>query len=143
MADFKKCVEFVLRKEIEGGYSNNPKDPGKETNFGISKRWHPDVDIKNLTKEQALEIYRREYWIPCGAEELDSKMGLVVFDTSVNCGIVKARKFLKECGGDVYMYLDLRKQYYLDIIKRKPDQITFKNGWLRRLDLISDELKKI
>ena len=94
MAEFNKCVEFVLARE--GGYSNDPNDSGGETNFGISKRWHKTLDIKNLTKEQAIEIYKKEYWIPCGAELLDNKMGLAVFDTAVNCGIVNARKFLKE-----------------------------------------------
>lgn len=141
MADFNKCIAFVLARE--GGYSNNPKDSGAETNFGISKRWHPDIDIKNLTKQQAIEIYRKEYWIPSGAESLDNKMGLCVFDTSINCGIVKARKFLKECNGDIYLYLDLRKRYYQDIIKNKPNQIVFQNGWFNRLDLLSEEFKKL
>jgi lysozyme family protein len=46
------------------GYVNNPRDPGGETAFGICKRDHPTVDIKNLTFEQADVIAREQYW--CG-----------------------------------------------------------------------------
>ena len=49
LTDFNDIIEVVLHHE--GGYVNDPKDPGGETNFGIAKRSHPDVDIKNLTKE--------------------------------------------------------------------------------------------
>lgn len=59
-AQFGPAITFVLQHE--GGYSNDPNDPGGETNFGISKRSYPDVDIKNLTREQAIAIYERDYW---------------------------------------------------------------------------------
>ena len=49
LTNFDDIIEVVLHHE--GGYVNDPKDPGGETNFGIAKRSHPDVDIKNLTKE--------------------------------------------------------------------------------------------
>ena len=48
---FEEIIEIVL--EHEGGYVNDPDDAGGETKYGIAKRWYPDVDIKNLTKEQA------------------------------------------------------------------------------------------
>ena len=60
MSKFDEIIEVVL--EHEGGYVNDPKDPGGETNFGIAKRSHPDVDIKNLTKEGDKEIYKEVYW---------------------------------------------------------------------------------
>ena len=60
ISKFDEIIEVVL--EHEGGYVNDPKDPGGETNFGIAKRSHPDVDIKNLTKESAKEIYKEVYW---------------------------------------------------------------------------------
>ena len=59
---FDEIIEVVL--EHEGGYVNDPHDAGGETNFGIAKRWYPDVDIKNLTKEQAKKIYHQDYWSP-------------------------------------------------------------------------------
>ena len=55
--DWLIIIEKVLKHE--GGYVNDPTDLGGETNFGITKRFYPDVDIKNLTKEQAVEIYKR------------------------------------------------------------------------------------
>ena len=57
---FDDIIEVVL--EHEGGYVHDPKDLGGETNFGIAKRFYPDVDIKNLTKEQAKQIYKKDYW---------------------------------------------------------------------------------
>jgi len=58
--DFNIAVQVVLSNE--GGYVNNPADPGGETNFGISKRSYPNVDIASLTKEAAAEIYRHDFW---------------------------------------------------------------------------------
>ena len=55
LTEFNDIIEVVLHHE--GGYVNDPDDPGGETNFGIAKRSHPDVDIKNLTKDGAKEIY--------------------------------------------------------------------------------------
>jgi len=60
LVNFDEIIEVVLHHE--GGYVNDPKDPGGETNFGIAKRSHPDVDIKNLTKDGAKEIYKEHYW---------------------------------------------------------------------------------
>jgi len=48
----------------EGGYTNNPADPGGETNWGICKRSYPLLDIKNLTREQAAGIYYKDFWQP-------------------------------------------------------------------------------
>ena len=48
---FDEIIDHVL--EHEGGYVNDPKDLGGETKYGITKRFYPDVDIKNLTKEDA------------------------------------------------------------------------------------------
>ena len=52
------------------GYVNDPKDPGGETNYGISKRAYPDVDIKNLTEDGAKDIYKRDYWDKNKCEDL-------------------------------------------------------------------------
>lgn len=61
MSDYQKAIDYVLRNE--GGYVNDPDDPGGETKYGICKRDHPDVDIRNLTPDQADVIYRRQYWL--------------------------------------------------------------------------------
>lgn len=77
---------WILRPDVEGEYSLDPDDPGGETKFGISKRAYPALDIKNLTREQAAEIYRRDYWEPCQCDELPFPLALAVFDGAVNQG---------------------------------------------------------
>jgi lysozyme family protein len=81
---FKDAVEIILKHE--GGYVNHAKDPGGETNFGISKKAFPDLNIKALTKEAAEEIYRKFYWDACRCNELPPKLRLIVFDGAVNQG---------------------------------------------------------
>lgn len=83
-ADFKDAVEFVL--EQEGGYTLDPNDPGGETNYGISRKAYPALDIKNLTREGAIEIYHRDYWKPCKCDDLPRHFAFIVFDTAVNQG---------------------------------------------------------
>jgi len=92
--DFENAVQFVLQKE--GGYVNHPNDPGGETNFGISKRAYPDVDIANLTAADAIAIYHRDYWQPVAEEISDPTMRLVVFDAAVNHGVNRALKWAKQ-----------------------------------------------
>lgn len=61
MADFTKAIDYVLANE--GGYEPaGTADPGGETNFGISKRQYPFLDIKSLTRDDAVGIYERDYW---------------------------------------------------------------------------------
>lgn len=101
---FDSAIAVVLRHE--GGYMNDPDDPGGETNFGISKRSYPDTDIRNLTREQAAEIYRRDFWDAnhCG-EINDPGIALGLFDFAVNAGGGRAigilQKSLCETGSTV------------------------------------------
>ena len=60
MARFSDAIDTVLAQE--GGYVNDPLDPGGETKWGISKRQYPDLDIKAITREEAVAIYKRDYW---------------------------------------------------------------------------------
>ena len=86
---------FALTVGLEGGYSNNPADPGGETRYGISKRAHPDVDIKSLTLDQAKAIYLRDYWTPASCDRMPEKIGHLVFDAAVNHGVTTAIKLLQ------------------------------------------------
>jgi lysozyme family protein len=80
MSQFGPAITFVL--ENEGGYSNDANDPGGETNFGISKRAYPEIDIKNLTREGAIAIYQRDYWIFGGIDS--QRIATKIFDEYVN-----------------------------------------------------------
>lgn len=106
---------------------NDPEDPGGETKYGISKRAYPRLDIKNLTLEDASAIYKRDYWNAAGCDDLDDSLALVVFDTAVNCGVGRAKKWLAQTT-DWRDYIELRKAFYKGLNKPK-----FLRGWLNRL----------
>jgi lysozyme family protein len=99
MNKWDASIEFVLA--MEGGYTLDPADPGGETNFGISKKAYPKLDIKNLTVDQAKDIYRRDYWSACRCEHMPFPFALAVFDMAVNQGTVKAIKTLQATVGVV------------------------------------------
>lgn len=83
----------------EGGYVNDPRDPGGETKFGISKRAYPNEDIRNLTIERARAIYYRDYWIRSGCERAPEAMRFDLFDTAVNSGLSRAVRLLQLAAG--------------------------------------------
>jgi lysozyme family protein len=68
----------------KGIISNDPKDPGGMTKWGISKRSYPDLDIAGLTREQALEIYYRDWWVRYRYGEIDnSELAAELLDIAV------------------------------------------------------------
>jgi len=83
----------------EGGYVNLAADPGGETKFGISKRSYPDVDIKNLTRDQAKAIYLKDFWLAGSMDQLPGALAFQCFDTAVNHGIRAALKMLQRAAG--------------------------------------------
>ena len=155
LVKFDEIIEIVLHHE--GGYVNDPKDPGGETNFGIAKRSHPDVDIKNLTKDGAKEIYKEHYWDGNKVESLPEELRHIYFDMCVNQGKGRAVKILQKAanakgknlkvdGGLGPKTLGAIKEYnpslprvrcyrlkhYYDLVNRKPEQEKFLFGWYRR-----------
>lgn len=82
----------------EGNYVNNPNDPGGETKFGISKRSYPKLDIRNLTREDAIAIYKRDFWDPISLSVPDS-VKYQMFDFAVNSGIDNAIRALQRAIG--------------------------------------------
>ena len=86
---------FQITVGVEGGYVNDPADPGGETRYGISKRAHPDVDIKSLTLDQARNIYRRDYWQAASCDSMPERIGHLVFDCAVHHGVKTAIKLLQ------------------------------------------------
>ena len=81
----------------EGGYVNDPADPGGETNWGISRRSYPYTDIKNLTRDGAKAIYRRDFWDQLG--DAHPAIKFQVFDFAVNSGIQTAIRKLQAAIG--------------------------------------------
>lgn len=95
--NFDEAIERVLSSE--GGYVNDPNDPGGETQWGISKRSYPDVDIKALTREGAKQIYKRDFWDKVKAAELHDDIAFQVLDFAVNSGGSVAIQYLQRAAG--------------------------------------------
>jgi lysozyme family protein len=91
--EFLVAVARVLANE--GGYSSNPADPGGATNFGISARSNPGVDIAALTRDAAIEIYWREWWQQFGFANLPAAAAAKTFDLAVNVGAGHAIRCLQ------------------------------------------------
>lgn len=141
---------FARLMEAEGGLVNNPLDPGQETKYGVSKRSYPNVDIKNLTREGAAAIYRRDFWDCCG-KDLHPSVMFQVFDAAVNHGAGNAIRMLQRAigvtpDGDfgpnsrahyagmdendiLFLFLAERGEFMASL--KKFD--TFGRGWVRRV----------
>ena len=153
LTKFDDIIKVVLHHE--GGYVNDPDDPGGETNFGIAKRSHPDVDIANLTKDGAKEIYKEHYWDRNKVESLSEDLRHIYFDMCVNQGRGRAVKIMQRAanskgaglkvdggmgpmtiaamdGVELDRVRAYRIKYYADLVTRKPDLEKFYFGWFRR-----------
>jgi|WetSurSiteA1Bulk_404760.scaffolds.fasta_scaffold68802_1 lysozyme family protein len=150
---FERCIKVILKNE--GGYSNNSADPGGETNMGIAKKFYPNEDIKNMTKERAMEIYYKDYWSPMHLEKLkDDNLVLQVFDFGVNAGIRTSIKLLQTIVGveddgilgpiSAYFinnhkgslleeFKSARILFYNNLAEIKPSLKVFLKGWLNRV----------
>ena len=104
-SDYPSCLAFVL--EREGGYVDDPLDPGGATNLGITLAtlgaWrHTAVtkdDVKNLTTADADAIYRANYWNAVHADNLPAGVDLMVFDCAVNTGNGRSARMLQAAVG--------------------------------------------
>jgi lysozyme family protein len=169
MSDFNKAIQVVLNHE--GGFVDDPNDDGGATNFGISLRFLRSLnnldydfnkdeeitvkDIKNLTKEQAILIYKNEFWNKNMFECIDKDdCSTKLFDASVNIGPSHAFKLAQiSLGAFVdgilgpqtiekinnvspdFFLKQMRFQmrcYYLELIRRKPELKKYQDGWLKR-----------
>jgi len=94
---FDKAFERLIGHE--GGYVNHPNDPGGETNWGITLRTAREQgytgQMRDLTREQAKDIYRRAYWLRVKADQYDSAVAFQVFDAAVNHGVKQAVRWLQ------------------------------------------------
>jgi lysozyme family protein len=151
MSSFELAIETVLANE--GGYSFTASDPGGETNFGISKRSYPALDIKNLTREEAVQIYRRDFWKY--DDVLDQRVATKIFDASVNMGhsaifllqelvlqVVKPDGLWGPVTLEAVNRQDAQSlltrfraklaEHYQSIVDNNPEEVEFLKGWLTR-----------
>ncbi|BAQ50276.1 glycosyl hydrolase 108 family protein [Methylobacterium aquaticum] len=142
------CLPFIFHGE--GGYTANAKDPGnwtggkvgkgqlKGTKYGISAASYPTLDIKNLTRDQAAAIYRRDYWDQAGCHELPAGPDLPILDVSVNSGPGRANVFrrateaIKDGVARIKAISAKRRAFYQGLSTFK----TFGKGWMSRVATI-------
>ena len=154
MKVYDPAMEHILK--FEGGYVNDPDDPGGETNYGISKKAYPDADIKNMTEHRAKEIYYNDYWLKNKVDRLHPELQIIFFDMCVNLGGSGATKILqktanqklskklkvdgkigiKTIGGSKVVNADRlttgRIKYYSELVAKKTKLDKYYYGWIRR-----------
>lgn len=158
---FEEAIEHVLSSE--GGFTIDPDDTGnwtggarnrgflKGTKYGISAASYPTLDIKNLTREGAVVIYKREYWQKYRIDELPDRIRLHFFDVCVNSGYSRAVKILQRALGltadgvfgsatrsklpqiTVWSYAEERSSFYVNHVRLNPGKIKFLAGWIIRV----------
>jgi len=153
--EFKDAVKIILKHE--GGYVNDPVDPGGETNMGISKKAYPYLNIKELTKKDAEDIYFKDYWLKAKVKKIPEELRMIYFDMVVNMGKSRAVKILQtaisakgvkttvdggigpqtisnalKSGLEPDRLRSYRVKYYADLINRKSSLEKYWFGWYRR-----------
>ena len=83
----------------EGGYVNDPKDPGGETKWGVSKRSYPDLDIKNLTKDDAKAIFRKDFWDRINGDKVPDGVAWQLADFAYHSGPETAVRYYQRALG--------------------------------------------
>jgi len=151
MSNFDKAIPWILRHE--GGLCNEEGDPGGLTKYGICSREYPDMDIANLTVDEAIAIYKRDYWRHY-MDEMPYIIGAKLFDASVNMGHHQANTLLQRAVGvmddgvigyktlkaineddaDLLLarYIGTLGRFYKKLVDRKPIMEKFLKGWLNR-----------
>jgi lysozyme family protein len=135
----------------EGGYANDPSDPGGETKYGISKRSYPQEDIPNMTPERAKAIFRRDFWERVHADALPTSVAFQLSDFAYHSGPETAVRYLQRAlgvaddghwgpvsqaaaartsEGDMIMRLNAER---LDFMTRRSNWPSAGKGWARRI----------
>jgi lysozyme family protein len=106
MSNFDRMFDLVTGHE--GGFTDNPADPGnwtggkvgvgacRGTMFGVSAAAYPDLDIANLTLDEAMTLYRRDYWDRIAGDQLPTALALLAFDAAINNGTGRASRWLQQ-----------------------------------------------
>jgi lysozyme family protein len=157
---FNRAFEWIL--EAEGVDADDPDDLGGRTRFGISQRFHPNINVADLTLDEARQIYLEEYWQPIRGDELPELLGIVVFDGAVQHDPVDAARFLQQAlharlktngvigpktlaaataaarhpktlKETIVRYLAIRTAYYTRRVALRPKDEKHFNGWICRL----------
>ena len=148
---FKKALTFVLIRE--GGYVNDPDDPGGATNRGITQRTYnayrakqnkPVADVKYISEYEVKEIYYKNYWLAAGCQKMTSKFAVACFDTAVNMGVSTVKPLLEACQyNDLTMFFFARIEEYNVRAKKNRKLQKYLHGWLNRVFILRDFVRTL
>ena len=156
-SNFEASLAHVLQSE--GGFVNNPADPGGMTNLGCTKAvWeefvgHPvsEADMRGLTPADVAPLYKRKYWDKVSGDDLPAGLDYAVFDAAINSGPGRAAKWLQEAVGveadgaigngtlaavaafDVQELIKAYNDKRLGFLQGLPTFGTFGTGWTNRV----------
>ncbi len=147
--NFQNCLSVTLK--WEGGWADNPKDPGGATMKGITlatfRRWRPQAtkaDLKAISDDVLSTIYRTDYWNPVTGDAQPDGVDLAAFDYAVNSGPSRALSVLKACNGlspkDGVKKICATRTGFLRGLKTF---VTFGRGWLNRVADIEAKATKM
>lgn len=126
------AIKFVMH-ELEGG-AQTVQDGGGIARFGINSVANPDVDVANLTEEQAKQIYQTDYWNKIVDPAMSPQMQIAAFDTAVNHGVPKAQTLIRQANGNPARLLQLRLDEYNRLATENPEKYGSQlAGWKNRL----------
>lgn len=117
-------MNYVIMEDVDG-------DAGGKTKYGIDQRGQPHVDIKNLTEEEAREIYWNNYWQKYKCESYEDKLGECVMNCCVNAGYGRAKLILKDAK-TADEFIKEQENFYERLVQAKPKSKKFLRGWLNR-----------
>ena len=140
---------YVFTAKHEGGWADVKGDPGGKTKFGIADLRDgvadgktdtdgdgtPDTFIRDLTPEQAKDIFYREYWLEAGCPAYPKPMDLVVFDSAIHSGPKRAVAWYEK-HKDYLSYITEREVFLRRWCRAKPDRHKFLNGFMNRLNAL-------
>ncbi len=130
--DFQKAVDDLI-DNWEGGYEDDPDDPGEETKFGISKRSYRALNIAALTRDEAVAIYYWDFWQKYHLEDkvADPELRAKVFNMGVLMGPITALALAANCP-NVTVYRNVCAGHFQAIALKHPAEQKYLKGWLRR-----------
>jgi hypothetical protein len=126
-SNFERAFDILM--DLEGCTSDHPSDKGGLTKYGIAQNYHPEINVADLTLDDAKDIYLKDYWIPLECDEIQFPFDIAVFVQGVNVW-TKAKAYYEQSNGllDFFMF---NLNYYST---RPADQrAVFLTGWNNRL----------
>ena len=158
ISNWQKSFELMLKSE--GGYVNNPADPGGMTNLGVTKatwenwvgRESDEAEMRGLTPEKVEPLYKKKYWDAVRGDEIENGgVAYLLFDFAVNAGVGRSIKTLQTAVGvtpdggfgpmtmaavqavDPVELIERFSQAKEDFYRSLNTFATFGKGWLNRV----------